>query len=99
MDKDIPPMLAEIIFYIFIFLFGIVIGSFLNVCIYRIPKHEDIVKTRSHCMSCGYQLKWYDMFPVFSYLFLRGRCRKCHAKLSVQYPLIEAANGILYVSV
>ena len=87
-------MLAEIIFYIFIFLFGIVIGSFLNVCIYRIPKHEDIVKTRSHCMSCGYQLKWYDMFPVFSYLFLRGRCRKCHAKLSVQYPLIEAANGI-----
>lgn len=92
-------MLAEIIFYIFIFLFGIVIGSFLNVCIYRIPKHEDIVKTRSHCMSCGYQLKWYDMFPVFSYLFLRGRCRKCHAKLSVQYPLIEAANGILYVMI
>ena len=92
-------MLAEIIFYIFIFLFGIVIGSFLNDCIYRIPKHEDIVKTRSHCMSCGYQLKWYDMFPVFSYLFLRGRCRKCHAKLSVQYPLIEAANGILYVMI
>ena len=92
-------MLAEIIFYIFIFFFGIVIGSFLNVCIYRIPKHEDIVKTRSHCMSCGYQLKWYDMFPVFSYLFLRGRCRKCHAKLSVQYPLIEAANGILYVMI
>lgn len=90
-------MLQTIIFYIIIFLFGIVIGSFLNVCIYRIPKHEDIVKTRSHCMTCGYQLKWYDMFPVFSYLFLRGKCRKCSAKLSVQYPLIEAANGILYV--
>lgn len=92
-------MLPIILFYIIIFLFGIVIGSFLNVCIYRIPKHEDIVKTRSHCMSCGYQLKWYDMFPVFSYLFLGGKCRQCGAKLSVQYPLIEAANGILYTMI
>ncbi len=92
-------MLADIIFYAILFLFGIVIGSFLNVCIYRIPKHEDIVKTRSHCMSCGHTLKWYDMFPLFSYLFLRGRCRYCGAKLSVQYPLIEALNGILYVGV
>lgn len=92
-------MLPTILFYIIIFLFGIVIGSFLNVCIYRIPKQEDIVKTRSHCMSCGYQLAWYDMFPVFSYLALRGRCRKCGAKLSVQYPLIEAANGILYTMI
>ena len=90
-------MLADIILYLIIFIFGIVIGSFLNVCIYRIPEHEDIVKTRSHCMSCGRQLKWYDMFPLFSYLFLRGRCRYCKAKLSVQYPLIEAMNGILYV--
>ena len=90
-------MLADIIFYLIIFIFGIVIGSFLNVCIYRIPEHEDIVKTRSHCMSCGGQLKWYDMFPLFSYLFLRGRCRYCKTKLSVQYPLIEAMNGILYV--
>ena len=90
-------MLVDIIFYLIIFIFGIVIGSFLNVCIYRIPEHEDIVKTRSHCMSCGRQLKWYDMFPLFSYLFLRGRCRYCKAKLSVQYPLIEAVNGILYV--
>lgn len=90
-------MLAEIIFYSIIFLFGLIIGSFLNVCIYRIPKQEDIVRTRSHCMSCGYQLKWYDMFPVFSFLFLRGRCRKCRTKLSVQYPLVEFVNGILYV--
>ncbi|MBD5496044.1 MAG: prepilin peptidase [Lachnospiraceae bacterium] len=86
-----------IVFYIIIFLYGIVIGSFLNVCIYRIPKKEDIVKVRSHCMSCGYKLEWYDLVPLFSYLFLRGRCRKCKTKLSVQYPLIEAANGILYV--
>lgn len=90
-------MLIDIIFYIIIFFFGIVVGSFLNVCVYRIPEHEDIVKTRSHCMSCGKQLKWYDMFPLLSYLFLRGKCRVCGVKLSVQYPLIEAVNGILYV--
>lgn len=90
-------MLAEIIFYTILFLFGIVIGSFLNVCIYRIPKQEDIVKIRSHCMSCGYQLKWYDMFPVVSFLCLRGKCRSCKTKLSWQYPLVELLNGILYV--
>lgn len=90
-------MLMTIIFYIIIFLYGIVIGSFLNVCIYRIPKKEDIVKVRSHCMNCGYKLEWYDLVPLFSYLFLKGRCRKCKTKLSVQYPLIEAANGIMYV--
>lgn len=80
-----------------IFLFGIVIGSFLNVCIYRIPKGEDIVKVNSHCMSCGYQLKWYDLVPILSYICLGGKCRKCKTKLSCQYPLIEAANGLLYV--
>jgi leader peptidase (prepilin peptidase)/N-methyltransferase len=90
-------MAAVILLYIIIFLFGIVIGSFLNVCIYRIPAQEDIVKERSHCMSCGYQLAWYDMFPLFSYIALRGRCRKCKAKLSVQYPLVEGLNGIAYV--
>lgn len=90
-------MLMTIVFYIIIFLYGIVIGSFLNVCIYRIPKKEDIVKVRSHCMNCGYKLEWYDLVPLFSYLFLKGRCRKCKTKLSVQYPLIEAANGVLYV--
>ena len=65
-------MAPDIILYSIIFLFGIVIGSFLNVCIFRIPKKEDIVKTSSHCMSCGYHLKWYDMIPVFSFLALRG---------------------------
>ena len=90
-------MLPEyILFYIIIFLYGIVIGSFLNVCIYRIPKQESIVKVRSHCMDCGYQLKWYDLVPLFSYIALRGKCRKCGARLSAQYPIIEAANGLLY---
>ena len=88
-----------IAFYVTIFVFGIVIGSFLNVLIYRIPRHENIAVVRSHCMQCGYQLKWYDLFPIFSYLFLRGKCLKCKAKISVQYPLVEALNGILYVVV
>jgi leader peptidase (prepilin peptidase)/N-methyltransferase len=82
---------------VIIFLYGIIIGSFLNVVIYRLPKNENIVTTRSHCMECGYQLAWYDLIPLFSWLFLRGRCRKCKTRISVQYPLIEALNGILYV--
>lgn len=92
-------MIPTIFFYIIVFLFGIVIGSFLNVCIYRIPKRENIVKIRSHCMECNYQLKWYDLVPLFSYLCLGGRCRKCKTKLSVQYPLVELLNGLLYVLV
>ena len=92
-------MLPTILLYIVIFLYGIVIGSFLNVLIYRIPKKENIVTTRSHCMNCGYQLKWYDLVPLFSYLVLGGRCRKCKAHISVQYPVIEALNGVLYLIV
>lgn len=83
--------------YVITFLYGIVIGSFLNVCIYRIPLGESIAKERSHCMSCGYQLRWYDLIPLFSWLMLKGRCRKCGASISPQYPIIEAANGILYL--
>ena len=83
--------------YIIIFAFGAVIGSFCNVCIFRIPKKETVVTTPSHCMSCGYQLKWYDLIPIISWLWLRGKCRKCGEKISAQYPLIETINGLLYV--
>lgn len=91
MTPDMIPI------YSIIFLYGIVIGSFLNVCIYRIPKGESIAKERSHCMCCGYQLKWYDLIPVFSYLCLGGKCRKCNTKISIQYPIVEAVNGIAYL--
>ena len=87
-----------IFLYIVIFLYGIVIGSFLNVLIFRIPKKENIVQS-SHCMNCGRKLGWRDMVPVFSYIILRGRCRQCGAKISIQSPLIEALNGVLYVVV
>ena len=86
-----------LLLYIIIFLYGIVIGSFLNVCIYRIPKQENIAKVRSHCMQCDHQLKWYELIPLFSYLLQGGKCRACKSKISVQYPLIEGAHGILYV--
>ena len=76
--------------------YGIIIGSFLNVCIYRIPKSESIVVARSHCMKCGKQIKWYDLVPLVSFLMLRGKCRYCKEKLSWQYPVVEALNGILY---
>ena len=85
--------------YIIIFIFGITIGSFVNVCIYRIPLGESIVTAPSHCMTCGWKLKWYDMVPVFSWLVLGGKCRNCKSKISVQYPIIEGVNGILYVMI
>lgn len=91
--------LLELIPYLIILLFGITIGSFLNVCIYRIPRKEGVVVTASHCMNCGYHLKWYDLIPIWSYLFLKGRCRNCKDKISIQYPLIEGLNGILYLVV
>ena len=93
-------MIPELIpIYILIFTFGIVIGSFLNVCIYRIPMHETVVTEHSHCMRCGYQLSWYDMIPVFSWLCLGGKCRKCKEPISPQYPIVEATNGVLYLLV
>lgn len=90
-------LLLEIVPYIVIFIFGITIGSFLNVRIYRIPLHQSIVTVSSHCMTCGRKLKWYDMIPVFSWLLLGGKCRSCKSKISLQYPVIESLNGILYV--
>lgn len=87
----------EILIWVMVFLYGITIGSFLNVCIYRIPAKESIVAPRSHCMKCGYILKWYDLVPLFSYLFLGGRCRKCRDKISFQYPLVEFLNGLMYL--
>lgn len=88
--------LDVLLFYILFTIFGFLIGSFLNVCIYRLPQNEDIVYTRSHCQSCGSVIKWYDLIPVVSFILLRGRCRNCHTKLSVQYPIIELLNGLLY---
>lgn len=89
-------MRAEVLLITIIIIYGVVIGSFLNVCIFRIPRGESIVVSRSHCMSCGKHIKWYDLVPLVSYLILGGKCRYCKAKLSIQYPLVEFANGLGY---
>lgn len=83
--------------YFLVLIIGLCIGSFLNVCIYRIQKEESIVFPGSHCTSCGHELKAYELIPVFSYMFLRGRCKKCKDKISIQYPLLEILNGLLYL--
>lgn len=83
--------------YCMVFLFGIAIGSFLNVCIYRLPTGESLIKKNSHCMTCGAPIKWYDLIPVFSWLFLRGKCRACGSKISGRYILVESLTGILFV--
>ncbi len=84
-------------FYAMTFLFGICIGSFLNVVIIRIPRHESLIKRSSHCMTCGAKIRPIDMIPVFSWLFLRGKCHNCGEKISPRYPIVEALNGSLYV--
>lgn len=83
--------------YITAFLFGSVIGSFLNVCIYRIPKKESIVFPSSHCPACNKKIKPYDNIPIISYILLKGRCRECGEKISFQYPLVEFLNAAGYV--
>ncbi len=80
-----------------IFIFGTMIGSFLNVVIYRIPKGESIVFPSSKCQSCQTPLKWWHNIPIFSWLFLRGKCYFCHEKISAQYPVVEFLTGIIFV--
>ncbi|GFO55168.1 type 4 prepilin-like proteins leader peptide-processing enzyme [Geomonas sp. Red276] len=80
------------------FVLGAVVGSFLNVCIYRLPNHESVVFPPSHCPNCDYQIRWYDNVPIVSYLLLRGRCRGCGEHISLQYPIVELLNGLLTVA-
>ncbi|HEY5104170.1 MAG TPA: prepilin peptidase [Acidimicrobiales bacterium] len=77
-------------------LFGLAIGSFLNVVIYRVPRHESIVSPRSRCPTCGAAILERDNIPVLSWLMLRGKCRNCHAPISKRYPLIELTGGALF---
>ncbi len=88
-------MTPTVLYPLFALVFGMVVGSFLNVCICRLPKNESIVSPPSHCPACSYQIRWYDNIPLLSYLFLRGKCRGCGVPISLQYPLVELLNGIL----
>ena len=78
-------------------LFGLLIGSFLNVCIYRLPRDQSVVWPASRCTTCGRALSWYENIPVVSYLALRGRCRTCGERISLQYPIIELLTAAIVV--
>jgi len=78
------------------FLIGLFFGSFLNVCILRLPAHESIVAPRSHCTTCGHTILWYDNLPILSWLILRARCRDCKARISWQYPAVELVVGLWF---
>jgi leader peptidase (prepilin peptidase)/N-methyltransferase len=79
----------------FIFIFGVIIGSFLNVVIYRIPLGKNIAFPLSHCPNCQTPLKWWHNIPIFSWIFLKGKCYFCHAPISKRYPIIELLSGML----
>ena len=86
-----------LVFYIFIFLFGLCIGSFLNCVVYRLEKKQSFLKGRSYCPHCRHALSWLDLVPVFSFLLLKGKCRYCKKSISIQYLLIELMTGLLFL--
>jgi leader peptidase (prepilin peptidase)/N-methyltransferase len=90
---------AKVYFSVVVFLFGLVIGSFDNVAIYRIPEGKSLWKPRSFCPHCGKTIVWYDNIPLVSYSLLRGRCRNCGESISFRYPLIELISGLLFLAV
>lgn len=87
----------DLLYNVIIFLFGLCIGSFLNVVIMRLETGENPAKGRSHCPNCQHGLAWYDLVPVLSFLWLRGTCRYCRAHISIQYPLVELATAVLFL--
>jgi len=89
----------NILIAVFIFLFGVVIGSFLNVLIYRLPEGMSINFPSSRCISCKKKLYWYHNIPIFSWVFLRGRCAFCETKISKQYPIVEFINGFIWLAI
>lgn len=82
---------------IVVFILGLVVGSFLNVCIARLPRDLSIVNPPSHCPRCRQRIKWYDNIPILSFIILKGRCRSCKEAISWRYPVVELANGLLYL--
>ena len=83
------------IYSVFSLIFGLLVGSFLNVCISRMPEDRSVVHPPSHCPSCGHNIRPYDNIPVLSWILLRGRCRDCRAAISSLYPTIELLTGLL----
>ena len=86
-----------IIYSIIVFIYGLLFGSFFNVVGYRLPNNLSIVSPGSFCPKCNHSLKWYELIPVFSFIFLKGRCHKCGCRISLFYPIIELLTGILFL--
>ena len=83
-----------ILLLLVLFLLGLVVGSFLNVCIHRWPRDESVIRPRSHCPECETTLGWADLIPLISYLVLKARCRHCSARIPLRYPIVELSNGL-----
>jgi leader peptidase (prepilin peptidase) / N-methyltransferase len=79
-------------------LLGLVVGSFLNVVVYRVPRRESLVRPGSHCPGCGTAIRWHDNIPVAGWLLLRGRCRSCRTRIAIRYPLVEALTGAAFLA-
>jgi leader peptidase (prepilin peptidase) / N-methyltransferase len=90
-------MTADTALLVFLAWLGLSIGSFLNVCIHRIPRHASVATPPSSCPNCGYTLRWYDNIPVASYVWLGGRCRNCLTSISVRYPIVEIVTMLVFV--
>ncbi len=86
-----------ILSFILLFIIGAAIGSFLNVCIYRLPRHESIIAPGSHCPACDAPLSWHDNIPLISYVWLRGKCRRCGQPISIWYAVVELLTAVLFV--
>jgi len=89
--------MASLFIYILIFIFGAVVGSFLNVVILRLNTGQSIVSGRSKCFTCAKKLKWYELLPIASFVFLRGKCSDCKVKISWQYPAVEILTGLIFL--
>ena len=89
--------MTDLVSIVLLVVVGLAVGSFLNVCIYRLPRHESLIWPGSHCTACGRGLSWFENVPLLSYLVLRGRCRSCGAPISSVYPLVELVTPALFV--
>jgi leader peptidase (prepilin peptidase)/N-methyltransferase len=90
-------MSIDVVTVVVLALIGACVGSFLNVCIYRLPRRESLVWPASHCTSCGRTLSWYENVPVIGWLALRGRCRTCGERISIVYPIVEVVTAVIFV--
>lgn len=87
----------NLLIYVYIFIIGITFGSFFTLAVHRIPKGEDITHTRSYCPHCNHKLSFWDMIPLFSYIFLRGKCRYCKEKIRPRYFILELCSGLVFI--